>query len=35
MRIQLKNTNIKVFELAPPTIQTPIIKALDGMRSKA
>ncbi|MNC41318.1 putative oxidoreductase [compost metagenome] len=34
LRIQLKNTNIKVFELAPPTIQTPLIKALDGYEVK-
>ncbi len=30
LRMQLKNTNIKVFELAPPAIQTPLIEALDG-----
>ncbi|MBE0338517.1 SDR family NAD(P)-dependent oxidoreductase [Paenibacillus sp. 23TSA30-6] len=34
LRMQLKNTNIKVFELAPPTIQTPLIKALDGYEIK-
>jgi uncharacterized oxidoreductase len=30
LRIQLKNTNIKVFELAPPTVQTPLIGVLDS-----
>jgi uncharacterized oxidoreductase len=34
LRVQLKNTNIKVFELVPPTIQTPLIKALDGYEIK-
>lgn len=34
LRMQLKNSNIKVFELAPPTIQTPLIKALDGYEIK-
>jgi uncharacterized oxidoreductase len=30
LRMQLKNTNIKVFELAPPAIQTPLIEVFDG-----
>lgn len=30
LRIQLKNTNIKVFELAPPAVQTPLIETLDS-----
>lgn len=30
LRIQLKNTNIKVFELAPPVVQTPLIEAFDS-----
>ena len=30
LRMQLKNTNIKVFELAPPAIQTPLIEVFEG-----
>jgi Short-chain dehydrogenase involved in D-alanine esterification of lipoteichoic acid and wall teichoic acid (D-alanine transfer protein) len=34
LRVQLKNTNIKVFELAPPTTKTPLLRALDGYEIK-
>ena len=34
LRVQLKNTNIKVFELAPPTTKTPLIDVLDGYEIK-
>ncbi len=30
LRVQLKNTNIKVFELAPPATQTELLGAFDG-----
>ncbi|RCW42404.1 SDR family oxidoreductase [Paenibacillus prosopidis] len=30
LRMQLKDTNIKVFELAPPAVQTPLLEAFDG-----
>ncbi|MDQ0884241.1 SDR family oxidoreductase [Peribacillus sp. V2I11] len=35
LRIQLKNTNIKVFELAPPAIQTPLVEVFDADEIKA
>ncbi|ATB69454.1 putative oxidoreductase [Sulfurospirillum diekertiae] len=34
LRIQLKDTNIKVFELAPSVTKTPLIKALDSNEQK-
>jgi uncharacterized oxidoreductase len=30
LRVQLKNTNIEVFELAPPSTQTPLQNAFDA-----
>lgn len=30
LRVQLKNTNVKVFELAPPVTKTPILGVLGG-----
>src|SRR5579883_769031 len=30
LRVQLKNTNIKVFELAPPTTRTPLIEKYNS-----
>lgn len=35
LRIQLKDTGIKVFELIPPAINTPLIDAFDGMLKNA
>ncbi|XEC94810.1 SDR family oxidoreductase [Paenibacillus tarimensis] len=35
LRMQLKNSNIKVFELAPPAIKTPLIEVLDSDEIKA
>jgi uncharacterized oxidoreductase len=29
LRVQLKNTNVKVFELAPPATETPLVDAFD------
>jgi uncharacterized oxidoreductase len=31
LRLQLKETNIKVFELAPPSTETPLQKAFTGL----
>jgi uncharacterized oxidoreductase len=31
LRIQLKQTNIKVFELAPPSTETPLLDAFTGL----
>ena len=30
LRIQLRNTNVKIFELAPPAIETPLINEFDA-----
>jgi len=30
LRVQLKNTNVKVFEIAPPTTQTDLIAGMDA-----
>lgn len=35
LRVQLRNTNIKVFELAPPVIETPLINAFDANEQKS
>lgn len=35
LRVQLKNTNIKVFELAPPSTQTPLLNAFDPVEVKS
>lgn len=35
LRIQLKNTNIKVFELAPQLTETPLIDAFDSNEQKS
>ncbi len=35
LRVQLKNTGIKVFELAPPSTQTPLQNAFDSTDVKA
>ena len=35
LRIQLKNTNIRVFELAPPSTQTPLQDAFSATDVKA
>ena len=34
LRIQLKNTSIKVFELAPSVTETPLIEAFDSSEQK-
>lgn len=34
LRVQLKNTQIKVFELAPPSTQTPLQDAFDAADTK-
>ena len=34
LRIQLLNTNVKVFELAPPAIETPLINEFDASEQK-
>lgn len=34
LRIQLKNTNVKVFEVAPQVTETPLIDAFDGNEQK-
>jgi uncharacterized oxidoreductase len=31
LRLQLRKTNIKVFELAPPATDTPLVDAFDGL----
>jgi uncharacterized oxidoreductase len=31
LRLQLKKTGIKVFELAPPATETPLVDAFDGL----
>lgn len=31
LRLQLKKTNIKVFELAPPSTETPLLNAFTGL----
>jgi uncharacterized oxidoreductase len=31
LRLQLKRTSIKVFELAPPATETPLVDAFDGL----
>lgn len=35
LRLQLKNTNVKVFELAPPATDTPLIDKLGGEEHKS
>ena len=35
LRVQLKNTSVKVFELAPPSTQTPLQNAFDPTDVKA
>ncbi len=34
LRVQLKNTNVKVFELAPPSTQTPLQNGFDASDTK-
>jgi uncharacterized oxidoreductase len=34
LRVQLKNTRIKVFELAPPAVETPLANAFDASDTK-
>ena len=34
LRVQLKNTSVKVFELAPPSTQTPLLSAFDPADTK-
>jgi len=34
LRVQLKNTNIKVIELAPPAIETPMIDEFEASEQK-
>jgi uncharacterized oxidoreductase len=34
LRVQLKNTSIKVFELAPPSTQTPLQNVFDPSETK-
>jgi uncharacterized oxidoreductase len=34
LRVQLKNTSVQVFELAPPSVQTPLQHAFDAADTK-
>ena len=34
LRVQLKNTNVKVFELAPPATQTELLGSFDPQDMK-
>ena len=35
LRIQLRNTNVKIFELAPPAIETPLINEFDASEQES
>lgn len=35
LRVQLRNTNVKVFELAPPAIETPLINEFDATEQES
>jgi len=35
LRVQLRNTNVKIFELAPPAIETPLINEFDASEQES